>query len=952
MIKVHIAFDQTNGGIRRVMEAQFKHLPKFGIEPVKSPHGAHILNVHGSQILNEPGVPNVHTGHGLYWSRQAWGESFQEANAQVIESMKESVAHTVPSEWVGRAVRRGGFFYPEVIYHGVDAEEFEPISGGRGAGDGGQYVLWNKARADYVSDPADMLRVATLIPNILFKTTIGHRRDNVEVLTGMQRDGIDFEQMKEIVANAGVYLATARETFGIGILEALALGVPIAGWDWGGQAEIVVQGQTGYLAPPGDYKALAECIRHCLAERARLSVNARADALTRWRWEPRIEQYANLFKRVYADYYETKRPKVSVIVTAYKLDQYLPQCLDSVSRQTFKDFECIVVDDAGLESTAGIVREYAKKDKRIRYEKTPENLGLPGARNFGFEKAKGLYIQDLDADDFFPEYTLELASKALDDDPGIHIVYGHLEVVREDGTRILGADKEPIRGGWPEEKFNWYQQMAHLNQLPSCSMMRREVRERTGGYRERMKRAEDAEFWCRATSMGFVAQKFTQAVTYFHRQRGDSKGALEWQEQGKEPDWTAWFPWRLGAKEYNEGVKVWRKFGNSHPKPYLVPFGAQGKPDLNHLRAWYVHDYSYPVVSVIVTCGPGHKKYLLDALDSVHAQTFMDWECIVVNDTGYSWGENIPGAPWVKKVINHENNFGAAKARNAGVRYAHERSRWIVWLDADDYWLPWFLERMVAWGEQNKGVIYSDFIEDDGKDLKINHYGEFDFTRVPRGMQYAGTSVLIPHWVVDQVLKNQGGWDEKIPGYEDGDYQTAMHDACACAYHLEEPLFVYRKYSTTKREKDYNNQEAIMAYLDEKWSQYRKGDKIMGGCGCGTKTKVNTLPASLMSSSGNFTNFVQSEQMIEGETPAQMVTVEYVGELREPFSIRSHVLPGKVYRFANNEHNRTNVVFLGDAEYLTGMMDGNNMPKYRILGAGAMAEVRDPTVFLGQTIAV
>lgn len=356
------------------------------------------------------------------------------------------------------------------------------------------------------------------------------------------------------------------------------------------------------------------------------------------------------------------------------------------------------------------------------------------------------------------------------------------------------------------------------------------------------------------------------------------------------------------------------------------------------------------MVSVIVTCGPGHKKYLADALDSIQAQTYLDWECIVVNDTGYSWGEDIMGAPFVKKVINHENNFGASKSRNAGVRYVDERARWVIWMDADDYWLPWFLERMAAYGEQNRGVIFSDFVEDTGEEMRIYRYQEFEAGRVPFVMQHAGTSVLIPKIVVDKVIETQGGWDEEIPGYEDGDYQTAMYDACACAYHLDEPLFVYRKYSTTKREKDYNNQEAILAYLDKKWAGYRKGEKIMGGCGCGTKTKVTTIPSSSMSSSGNFTAFMESEKQEQGDVSAQMVTVEYVGEIREPFSIRSRVMPGKVYRFGNNDYNRMNVVFLGDAEFLTSMVDGNNMPKYRVLGAGSPAEVRDPTVFLGQAI--
>src|SRR5512135_2805640 len=129
--------------------------------------------------------------------------------------------------------------------------------------------------------------------------------------------------------------------------------------------------------------------------------------------------------------------------------------------------------------------------------------------------------------------------------------------------------------------------MAHMNQLPSCAMMRREVMQRSGGYRIRNKRQEDAEFWCRVTSFGFRAKKVTQAITYYHRMRDDSKGQKEWDTEGKEPDWTAWFPWRLGAKDGGEGRTLLRKYGGLHPFPQIVPFGAQG--DSSDGKFWYVH---------------------------------------------------------------------------------------------------------------------------------------------------------------------------------------------------------------------------------------------------------------------------------------------------------------------------------------------------------------------------
>ena len=70
--------------------------------------------------------------------------------------MCQSVAHTAPSEWVSTAIRRGGLFYPEVVLHGVDTDEFKPSA------EHGDYVVWAKARADFVSDPNDMINVAQL----------------------------------------------------------------------------------------------------------------------------------------------------------------------------------------------------------------------------------------------------------------------------------------------------------------------------------------------------------------------------------------------------------------------------------------------------------------------------------------------------------------------------------------------------------------------------------------------------------------------------------------------------------------------------------------------------------------------------------------------------------------------------------------------------------------------
>lgn len=942
-IKVYIN-QRAIDGIKRVIEAQIEHLPKFGVEVTSNIDEADVICNHGTALEERRGVPSVHVGHGFMWSRQPWGDGYMEVNRDVVESMTHAVAHTAPSEWVARAIRRGGFWYPEVVYHGIDPQKFKPSADHKG------YVLWNKARADYVSDPGDMLRAAELLPHLQFVTTIGSQNKayshprNVKVI-----GALPFPRMKQVVADAGVYLATARETFGIGILEALASGVPVAGWDWGGQSEIIVNGITGYLAKPGDYAELESCIERCLAERERLSQNAIADVLNRWTWEPRVEQYANIFKRVYQNW-NAPAPKVSVIVTTYKLDQFLPDCLGSVQKQTYPDFECIVVDDANLPSTRKIVESYGKSDKRFIYRNTPENLGLPGARNYGLEMSRGRYIRHLDADDFLALNALELETNALDANPGIHIVYGHLEVVRPDGSRVLSGT-EPVRGGWPPKDFNWYHQMAHLNQLPSCVMARREVYDRSGGYRTRMKRNEDAEFWCRVTSLGFRAKKFTEAVTYFHRERPDSKGATEWAEQGAEPDWTAWFPWRMGASNFDQARDVLRERGESPRNEYLVPFGAQGKPP-KKLLFWYIHDHAYPVVSIIVTCGPGHRKYLLDALDSIQGQTYPDWECIVVNDTGEEWGRNIVGAPWAK-VVSTGGNRGASAARNKGFEYA--RGKLVVWMDADDYWLPWFLERLVLYSERNKGVVYSDMIVEEEEKFKVYGYRpDFDSTRVISDYQYSGSSVLVPREIAEAIIRLQGGWDEQVPGKEDWDYQIATHHLGFCAHHVREPLFVYRTYSTTKRVSDHAKMDEIIAYIDRKWAVYRSGEKqIM--CGCNTLAPPAQIPQSLLSSSGNFT-MESIQEAIDTNDGSLVVVIEYLGELTDPFTVSSRTvrMPGGdylKYRF-DQEKNKVKTIFLSDLTFFGSQLDAEGKPKYRVISNVARIDTNDPSAFVGAPITV
>lgn len=92
-------------------------------------------------------------------------------------------------------------------------------------------------------------------------------------------------------------------------------------------------------------------------------------------------------------------PEISIIVPVYKVEEYLPRCIDSILAQSFTDFELILVDDGSPDNCGTICDEYANKDKRIIVIHK-ENGGLSDARNAGLDIAKGKYIGFVDSDDW------------------------------------------------------------------------------------------------------------------------------------------------------------------------------------------------------------------------------------------------------------------------------------------------------------------------------------------------------------------------------------------------------------------------------------------------------------------------------------------------------------------------------------------------------------------------
>ncbi len=105
-------------------------------------------------------------------------------------------------------------------------------------------------------------------------------------------------------------------------------------------------------------------------------------------------------------------PKVSIIVPVWNAEKYLKECINSILRQTFTDFELLLIDDGSEDSSLKICKEYADKDSRIRiFHK--ENEGVEKTRNYGIERVRGEYLMFVDNDDWIKPETLEVCMNAI-----------------------------------------------------------------------------------------------------------------------------------------------------------------------------------------------------------------------------------------------------------------------------------------------------------------------------------------------------------------------------------------------------------------------------------------------------------------------------------------------------------------------------------------------------------
>jgi len=200
------------------------------------------------------------------------------------------------------------------------------------------------------------------------------------------------------------------------------------------------------------------------------------------------------------------KPKVSVIIAAYNAMRFLPTTLDSVFRQTFSDYEVIIVNDGSSDDIeqwiAGVTHSGVKFVSQ-------NNQGLSAARNTGLNYAEGQYIAFLDADDLWDPTKLEKQVRVLDENSDVGLVYNWVDSIDENGNIQWSIRKNSVEGNV------WQKLIEHnLIECGSVPMIRYSCFEAVGVFDKKIDYAQGWDMWLRIAAY-YPFKVIKEPLTYY-----------------------------------------------------------------------------------------------------------------------------------------------------------------------------------------------------------------------------------------------------------------------------------------------------------------------------------------------------------------------------------------------------------------------------------------------------
>lgn len=192
-------------------------------------------------------------------------------------------------------------------------------------------------------------------------------------------------------------------------------------------------------------------------------------------------------------------PKISVIMPVYNAEKYIRTAVESILCQTEGDFELIIIDDCGKDSSMDIVKDI--KDKRICIVGNEKNMGIAYSRNRGLKAARGKYIALMDDDDIASLNRFEVETRFLDEHEDIAVVGGGVLRIDENGKIISYLDQIICNPKRIRAELIFRDIIGN-----GSTMMRTEfIRKNNLQYKDNYLGMEDYKFWTECSVLGNIA---------------------------------------------------------------------------------------------------------------------------------------------------------------------------------------------------------------------------------------------------------------------------------------------------------------------------------------------------------------------------------------------------------------------------------------------------------------
>jgi len=351
------------------------------------------------------------------------------------------------------------------------------------------------------------------------------------------------------------------------------------------------------------------------------------------------------------------RPKISIVTPVWNTDErWLRRAIESVLEQAYDNWELCIADGGSTkESVERVLKEYAGKDTRIKVKTLDENKGISGNSNEALSLATGDFIGLLDHDDELAPFALYEVVKHLNEKEHVNFIYSDEDKIDEKGRR----SNPFFKPDWSPDLFLSHNYICHF------SVIRREIVQRIGGFREGYDGSQDYDLFLRVTEiLGDEEIAHIPKILYHWRMiQGSAADSVE-----AKPYAIVAAKKALADALYRRGIKASVADG-PFPSSYRIWYEVMGSPKVSIIIP------TKDKVGILQTCVTS----ILDKTD------YENFEIVIVDNQSrepetHDYYQQIRHNPRVR-ILEYNNPFNFSAINNFAV--AQTDSEYLVLLNND-----------------------------------------------------------------------------------------------------------------------------------------------------------------------------------------------------------------------------------------------------------------------------